>query len=269
MPRPSCRQKRRTSVSVSRKTEALVRYAETLVLPGGAYISRIAPRGSRAESRYRRFADGLYRRFLCPLLTLVVGCWPFVRGYYLWACVLLVLYFGSGALLAVSDEPPWEEISRSNWFNFGLLFLSLVFLLFPLPSIRSDFGVKSGDVRTMCELFPKLEIHTRTELEYVRDCIEIREQRMEERIKALKWGSAALWLFFVFFLQGYFRSVIDASLAGIEGYSSLLPWLGTVALVWLVLVQSYATTIERILKTVRFALIDQMAENHSAEESAK
>ncbi len=47
-------------------------------------------------------------------------------------------------------------------------------------------------------------------------------QRIDERFKALRWGSTALWAFLIFFVQRYFGSVLEAPPVAMEGYQEAL-----------------------------------------------
>lgn len=193
-------------MSVFEKTEALIRYAETLVLLGRSVAERITPNASRSKAGFPRWVDDFYRRFLCPPLSLVVGFLPVIRGYFVWTVCFAGLYLLTSLLLPVAFDLPWSEIARSDLFNWGLPLSTLAFFLFPLPSVHSNSGVSAADVKTMSGTISKLGIDEAAQLEGVRANIEIRELRMDERFKALRWGSTALWAFLIFFVQRFLEA---------------------------------------------------------------
>lgn len=55
-------------------------------------------------------------------------------------------------------------------------------------------------------------------------------------------------LFFVQRSTVYFGSVLEAPAVSAEGYLEVLGWSGVAALIWFLLVHSYATVTDRMLK---------------------
>lgn len=243
-----------------------MRHAETLTLLGHYVASRTDFDGPRSRKGYLRFTDDLYRRFLCPILSLIVGFLPVTIGYLTWTFTFVVLYMFSQPLLSLWFGSDFAEISRSSLYNWSVPLLALSFLLFPVPSIHSGSGVRSEDVRFMRKVLSQLRIDRLEEVEGLRDSIEIREQRMIDWIKNLRWASTVLWFFILFFVQGFFRSAFDDPSVSANGYLNPLPWLIFAAIIWFLLVQSYATTTNRILKTVHSALIERSVEIRGAAE---
>ena len=254
-------------MTIFEKTDAAVRYAETLTLLGQSAADRLVLDGSRRESSpLRCYADVLYRRFLCPPLGLVTGSLPVARGYFFWMVCFMVAYSLAALLLPPAFSVPWDEIVRSSAFTWGLLGFSVIFLLFPLPSILSGSGVSNAEVGAMCGALDILDISGTAQVEAVRASIEIREKRMNERIGALRWSSAALWAFLVFFAQRFSGSLPEVPLVDAQAYAELLGWFALAILAWFLLIQSYATTMNRVLKTVQFALLEQSSRIEAAQD---
>lgn len=204
------------------------------------------------------------------MATLVLGFLSLSMGYTLWTVCFVVLYLLLSLLIAVLGAMlgfAQAEVLNSPIFNWGILLILTAFVLLPPPSVYSNSGVRLRNVKAVCKMLSEMGVVEQAEVDDVRASVEIREQRVSEWLKIPRWISAALWVFFLFFVQGYFRNLLDTSPAGAEGYQGALLVLGLAALVCFLIVQSYATITDRIIKTIRFALIEHSAQTRNAQRT--
>lgn len=257
-------------MSVFERTQQLIRYTEALVLFGKPAANRFVLNSSMFKLDYQGFTDIVYRS-CCTFMSLVLGFVSLSFGYTLWTLCLTVLYLLLYLLIAMLGAVfrfAQAEVLNSSIFNWGVVLVLVSFVLLPPPSVYSNSGVRFRNIKAVCGMLAESGVVEQAEVDDLRESMEVREQRVSEWLKIPRWISTALWIFFLFFVQWYLRNSLDDSQAVPETYQSALLVLGLATLVCFLVVQSCATTTDRILKTIRFALIEHSAQIRETQSAA-